>query len=132
MYTSHGHHIPGTVMDEGESRPTRARCGGANSCRVCRQEVEDHIVTQTTPEDFLVKAKRLVFEEVNPMLVEKFGFVPVYDVYVVKFTYILGYWKALLATTVPDDLYFEVTYNKEKSGAYVDAYEKRSNRFISD
>lgn len=36
-FTRHGHHIPGTVLDE---RPTRvARCGGVLLCTLCRTDV---------------------------------------------------------------------------------------------
>ena len=35
--------------------------------------------------------------------------------------------KALLSTTVPDGMYYEVTYNGDKQEAYVDAYKKWEN-----
>ena len=35
-FTRHGHHIPGTVLDE---KPTRvARCGGVLLCTLCRTD----------------------------------------------------------------------------------------------
>jgi hypothetical protein len=49
------------------------------------------------------------------------------DVYVVWFTYTLGYWKALCSTSLPDGRYYEVTYNAEKKVAYVDTYKKTHN-----
>jgi hypothetical protein len=52
------------------------------------------------------------------------------DVYVVWFAYVLGGWKALCSTSVPDGRYYEVTYNKESSLAYVDTYVKTHNREI--
>lgn len=48
----------------------------------------------------------------------------------VSFHYILGYWKGLLTTTIPDGKIFEVTYNKEKGEAYIDIYIKDSQRVI--
>lgn len=54
------------------------------------------------------------------------------DVYVVWFCYILGGWKALISTTLPDGMYYEVTYNKEKAETYVDAYKKFHNVAIPD
>lgn len=54
------------------------------------------------------------------------------DLYIVTFTYILGNWKALVGTSVPDDgLYFEVTHNKLKEETYVDIYKKTANHLFS-
>lgn len=52
------------------------------------------------------------------------------DVYIVWFAYILGGWKAMGSTSVPDGRYYEVTYNKESRVAYVDTYIKTHNREI--
>ena len=54
------------------------------------------------------------------------------DVYVVWFCYILGGWKALVSTTVPDKLYCEVTYNKEKDEVYLDIYEKKEQHIYKE
>lgn len=54
------------------------------------------------------------------------------DVYVVWFCYILGGWKALVSTTVPDNMYYEVTHNKVKGETYLDAYGKLDNVVIPD
>ena len=35
--------------------------------------------------------------------------------------------KALLATTLKDNMYFEVTYNGDKKEMYLDAYKKEKN-----
>lgn len=52
------------------------------------------------------------------------------DVYIVWFTYILGYQKALASTTLFDGMYYEVTFNRDKSEMYLDAYKKFENRCI--
>ena len=49
------------------------------------------------------------------------------DVYVVWFCFILGGWKALVSTTLADNLYYEVTYNKDTDQLYLDVYEKQRN-----
>lgn len=49
------------------------------------------------------------------------------EVYVVWFTYILGNWKALVSTTLPDGMYYEVTCNTQAGEVYIDAYKKFSN-----
>lgn len=51
-------------------------------------------------------------------------------VYVVWFAYVLGCWKALCSTDVPDGRYYEVTYSKEKDIAFVDTYVKVTNQEV--
>lgn len=50
-----------------------------------------------------------------------------FEVYVVWYAYILGNMKALLASTLNDDRYFEVTYSKAKNEIYIDVYHKAEN-----
>lgn len=52
------------------------------------------------------------------------------EVYVVWFTKTLQNWKALVSTTLPDGMYYEVTYNGDKKEIYLDAYKKFDNRRI--
>lgn len=52
------------------------------------------------------------------------------DVYVVWFCKTLQNWKALASTTVPDGMYYELTYNGDKNEMYLDAYKKFENRCI--
>ena len=40
--------------------------------------------------------------------------------------------KALLSTTVPDGMYYELTYNGDKDELYLDAYKKWENILIKD
>lgn len=47
-------------------------------------------------------------------------------VYVVQFTYILGNWRAMVSTSLPDGMYYEVVYEKRRGTARLDAY-KRSD-----
>lgn len=49
------------------------------------------------------------------------------QVYVVWFSKVLQNWKALLSTTVPDVMYYELTYNGDKDELYIDAYKKWNN-----
>lgn len=53
------------------------------------------------------------------------------DVYIVWFCKTLQNWKALLSTTLPDGMYYEVTYNGDKKEAYLDAYKKFENQKIN-
>lgn len=52
------------------------------------------------------------------------------EVYVVWFAYVLGYWKALCSTSLPDGRYYEVTFNRDKGVAYVDTYVKTHNKEV--
>ena len=52
---------------------------------------------------------------------------PDFEVYVVWQCYILGNWKCLVSSTLPDGMYYEVTYNKSKNVMYLDAYKKFEN-----
>lgn len=49
------------------------------------------------------------------------------EVYVVWFAKTLQNWKALLSTTLPDGMYYEVTFNGDKNEIYLDAYKKFDN-----
>lgn len=53
------------------------------------------------------------------------------EVYVVQFTYILGNWKALVSTSLPDGMYYEVTYDKRRGVAYLDAYKRFDHKEIA-
>lgn len=89
-----------------------------------------------TNESFIEKAKILVFEYAcEHMDKTDLGItfeegVIAFDVFVVWNAYILGNIKALLSTSIPDGMYYEVTYNKEKNEVYFDAYKKFENRKI--
>lgn len=78
---------------------------------------------------FQVRARKLVYDYVVDHF-DKSDPPPVFerdDVYVVWFAYTLGNWKALVSTTLPDGMYYEVTYNSEKNETYLDAYKKVQN-----
>ena len=76
--------------------------------------------------EFTEKAKKLVREYTADHL-DKADEAPAFDVFVVWNAYILGNMKALLSTTLPDGMYYEVTYNKAKNEIYLDAYKKFEN-----
>ena len=49
------------------------------------------------------------------------------DVYIVWYCKSLQNHKAMASTVVPDGMYYEVTYNGDKSELYLDAYKKWEN-----
>ena len=54
------------------------------------------------------------------------------NVFIVWFCKTLQNWKALVSTTLPDGMYYEVTYNGDKKEVYLDAYKKFENRCIKE
>ena len=86
------------------------------------------------PRDHAAKARRFVFEYVKARLEKTDTHVTFSEdeVYVVMFTFVLGSYKALLSTTLPDGMYYEVTYNRPREETYLDAYKKFENVVIRD
>lgn len=74
------------------------------------------------------KARALVVEYFNDHKDKTDDYDLTYDdTFVVWFSYILGGWKTLISTVVPDGMYYEVTYDKAKGRTYLDAYKKFNN-----
>ena len=53
--------------------------------------------------------------------------IPEFEIFEVWHCYILGHEKWLISTTLPDGMYYEVTYNSIKKELYLDAYKKFGN-----
>ena len=56
---------------------------------------------------------------------------PEFEVYIVWKCKILQNWKYLLSSTLPDGMYYELTYDGDKNRWYLDAYKKFENRCIT-
>ena len=54
-----------------------------------------------------------------------------YEVYIVWKSKVLQNWKYLISTTLPDGMYYELTYNGDKKEWYLDAYKKFENRVVT-
>ena len=55
-----------------------------------------------------------------------------FDVYIVWKCKALQNWKFLISTSLPDGMYYEVTYNGDKKEWYLDAYKKFENQCIPE
>lgn len=82
---------------------------------------------------FLTKAKQTVVDYFNKHsnLSDEFKLTKD-DVYIVWFSKTLQNWKAMVSTTLPDNMYYEVTYNGNRLETYLDAYKKWENLCIPD
>lgn len=54
-----------------------------------------------------------------------------FDVYFVWKSKVLQNWKYLIASSLLDGMYYELTFNGDKKEWYLDAYKKFENRVIS-
>ena len=61
---------------------------------------------------------------------DKSDVMPNFEVFVVWSCKTLQNHKALLSTSLPDGMYYELTYNGDKKELYFDAYKKFENKCI--
>ncbi len=54
--------------------------------------------------------------------------IPDFEVFVVWSCKTLQNYKALINTSLPDGMYYEITYNGDKNELYFDAYKKFENK----
>ena len=143
MYTSHGHHIPGTINND--DRPAQvARCGGPGLCKVCMKEAQKFYggerltmanVDTMKVVDVARKAKLVLLEYLNQW--DKVDADPANmyvsdDIAVVWSAKVLGNWKAVLFVPDRPGQYFEVTYDGSKKQSYLDVYNKIENIVVKD
>lgn len=55
---------------------------------------------------------------------------PEFEVFTVWKCKILQNWKYLISSSLPDGMYYELTYNGDRQEWYLDAYKKFENRAI--
>ncbi len=80
------------------------------------------------------RAIELVYQYVKDRLekTDTHGRFEIHNVYVVWFCKTLQNWKAMVSTTLPDGMYYEVTYNGDEGCSYIDAYKKFENVRVFD
>lgn len=76
------------------------------------------------------RAISIVTEYINDHLDKSDGTVN-FEVYTVWKVKVLQNWKYLLSSTLPDGMYYELTYNGDKNEWYLDAYKKFENKVIT-
>ena len=75
------------------------------------------------------KALKIVKDYIIEHL-DKSDEMPSFEVYTVWKAKALQNWKYLISSTLYDGMYYELTYNGDKSEGYLDAYKKFENRRI--
>lgn len=111
-------------MKEPEPRPTmRPRVGEL------LQSLRNTLNSMETPQE---KARRFVYEYLRTRLDKTdthvtFSFDEVYAVWFAK---VLQNWSCLVSTTLPDGMYYLVTFNGDIDVIFVDAYKKYMNTAI--
>ena len=55
-----------------------------------------------------------------------------FSCYIVWKSKALQNWKYLISTTLPDGMYYELTFNGDKNEWYLDAYKKFENKVIKE
>ena len=85
-----------------------------------------------TNDEFMKISQQAVMDYFNGRsdCTDKTGKICEKDVFIVWMCKTLQNHKALLSTTVPDGMYYEVTYNGDKGELYLDAYKKWENVLI--
>lgn len=78
--------------------------------------------------DYVKIAKDELVKYINEKAEKTDGFViNTSYLYVVWFSKTLQNWKALISTSLPDGMYYELTYSGDKKQLYIDAYKKFDN-----
>lgn len=141
MYTQHGHQIPGTPV--AVERPPVMRCGGFTLCKVCQNDATamgfelpmvDHpalhlqnpknLTTDWEIDNLHMNARAIVRNYITRNLLHKDQ---AFHVNVVWFSKTLQNWKALVTTSLKDNMYYEITHNGDKHESYLDVYMKVEN-----
>ena len=64
--------------------------------------------------------------------IDKTDTIPPFEMFTVWKAKVLQNWKYLISSTLPDGMYYEMTFNVDKNEWYLDAYKKFENRCIKN
>lgn len=81
--------------------------------------------------NFDAKAMEIVKDYITKHL-DKSVQMPDFTVFTVWKCKTLQNWKYLLSSTIPDGMYYELTYNGDKNEWYLDAYKKFENVVVKE
>jgi hypothetical protein len=141
-YTSHGHHIPGTITSDEHGQIPRARCGGTVICSVCAKDANAIVSALDKGLDVagffeapaivkgnqkaLEKAKLFIVGARNNVTSNEEDIITVDDVGIFEFySNDLGWWaKALVNQVYTEGLLFVVTHTVSNDTTVVETYIK--------
>jgi hypothetical protein len=85
-------------------------------------------------ENFPHEARRLVYKHVKSRLepTDDQSKFTIEEVYVVSYHYVVGSWKAFVSTTLPDGMYYEVTYKQAAGETYITSYKQWEHTVLPD
>lgn len=81
--------------------------------------------------DYQLEARMRVVNFFNDFRLDGVPEISPDSVYIVWFCKTLKNWKALVSTVLPDEIYYEVTFNGDTNETYLDVYTKQYNFVIS-
>lgn len=76
-----------------------------------------------------IKAQKIVRDYIEAHLDKTDGIIK-FKIYIVWKCKVLQNWKWLIASTLFDGMYYELTYNGDKNEFYLDAYKKFENKVV--
>ena len=76
-----------------------------------------------------IKAQKIVRDYIEDHLDKTDGIIK-FEIYIVWKCKVLQNWKWLIASTLLDGMYYELTYNGDKNEFYLDAYKKFENKVV--
>ena len=76
------------------------------------------------------RVKQIVSDYIVEHLDVTDGMIPPFNVFTVWKAKVLQNWKFLISSTLPDGMYYEVTFNGDRNEFYLDAYKKFENKVI--
>jgi hypothetical protein len=101
---------------------------GLGEEKVMSNAFEEEILKGDNQANYPDKARAIVDDYIQKAMFGVGG--TPYETYVVWFSKTLQNWKAMVSTTMPDRMYYEVTYNGDLHEYYLDVYAKTQNVII--
>jgi hypothetical protein len=129
-FTSHGHQIPGTTEGK-KGLIDPIPCGGVTICTRCKSEVQTTIaLTRVEEKNYPATAIGLVTGYIEKQFHPDVDH-PAYTVYVVSFSKTLNNWTALVRSTLPDGILYEVIYDGERRETTINPYLQIKNQCVT-
>ena len=94
--------------------------------------INEHKPSENEVYDLPLKAREHILKHFNSKVSHMGDQITLDAVYIVWFAKTLQNWKALVSTTVDDDLYYELTHDGDKKVTYIDVYTQINGVIVRD